>query len=284
MNKLPPSKRNKEIEKITFPPMHISVSTVSTMVNKDYLWYAPLFIESVLRSYPIEWYHPNVLYHTEDPRNNLPEKYQKYIVPIMGTGIKPTGLNTATLRLLHADHLISSNGRTVYDWALITDCDMLIRKEYPPIHIQHLRAMMKNWGKTCCYNGYLVSKNPPRAPGVIFVNSRWFVETQDAREVVYKKLKTIGSHEWGDDEYCLGDVLVNSNLPITTNPMLWTNHGIHLGAIRRNSHSTITAQDQLQVIDLCSDKEYMNLVDQCAEHIPVIGTVFTRLKELANVD
>ena len=248
----------------------VGKTAIFTIVSGPYQWYIPMFLYCIKKELPFA--HPLVYIRGE---NLLPEPWRSECreeddLNKFPTGLRSDGYRTAALRFVYSNPELEA-----FDYALITDCDMLMMTETPDFVNQHMRAM----GRTglSCYDNYIsgYSCGRPKCPGVHFVTKDWWARTAIARETHRNRLMTSGEVFWEWDEVMLGWIIEESGLPFSTELRLWAHHGIHLGDWRRrlqmkSKYQTLDGPYQLFVNRLMEDKEFCGIADQCAQHVPML--------------
>jgi hypothetical protein len=122
-----------------------------------------------------------------------------------------------------------------YDYYYITDIDMMIVREDPPLHVFHMEEM-NQWN--LCYSNRRRGPGQPvgvnRLTGLHFCSREWFSITAAARE---KYTNIVLSGQRGndkiDDELIIADIATESGLTLAPQgPLVTRHHGIHLGTVR----------------------------------------------------
>lgn len=251
-----------------------------TVVSGEYQWYVPLFLDRAIKAYPE--YDVVVIV-----RENLELEVEKMIEPLVKqagvivlAGVNQDddwkkypkdGLTTAALRLLKGDELIWN-----YDYALITDIDVMIMKEKLPIVEQHLRSMEENG--TVAYDNILI--NGDHCSGVHFVTDEWWTATLEARENRMVELQQGGQLSKKFDEYMLYGIIRESGLGLPKENTDWATHGLHLGRWRNGDMTkTLTNEESLWVVELLRDNEFMGMVGKVSGHLPFLNVLYNKWRE-----
>lgn len=163
-----------------------------------------------------------------------------------------------------------------YDYVLITDADILIRRESPDFVAQHLNHMKFNnlkYYDNCDHGDHM--------PGVHFVTREWWDVTRTAREKYLKIIETKELHE-GDDEIIIKNIVTESNLTVSKHPILWAIHGIHLGRFRNKGINAVRFQpNEFEFIDsLLGDNVFMDLVEKARKESAIVENVFKNVLAL----
>jgi hypothetical protein len=100
----------------------------------------------------------------------------------------------------------------------------------------------------------------------------WWGKTIEARKAHRDFLEIHGAKMWDYDERMIGDIVQRSGLRFTELPRLWAHSGIHLGDYRRRLQKKFqtpgfNAHEQLQIIKMLRDDEFMKIVAECSEHL-----------------
>lgn len=218
----------------------MSNTCIFTVVDDNYLPFSPLFKYCVKKSYT---------------------EYDCLVYPSGPT--KP--FYASALRFLICEKALSE-----YENVLITDADILIRRETPELVVQHRNHMKFNNLK--CYDN---CDHGDHMPGVHFVTKEWWDVTRPARE---KYLKLIESKELreGDDEMMLRNIVSESKLTICKHPIMWEIHGLHLGRFRNKNINAIRFQpNDFEFVDsLLGDDDFMGLVEKARAESPIVENVF----------
>lgn len=248
---------------------------VTTMVSGNYEWYVPLFLYCGMRAYP--GYDFKIFVRN---RTSLPETYKSYICDNAYSSYPQNGPTTAAVRFIEGEKELRG-----YDCCLITDIDVLLMKEEPPLISQHL-AHMEHY---ClgCYCNYQSHQLPDgyRCSGVHFVTKDWWEPTREAREKWMFNVKNGECSEKDTDEIMLGKIIQESKLPPPPEAqLLWNIHGIHLRRWWPKSnpmqYPQPGAQESLVMQELTNDKEFLELVAMCAEHMPIIGKIVSTMEKI----
>jgi hypothetical protein len=209
----------------------------------------------------------------------LPEQHRKYVQLIKTpTQRDPltNGYTTAALRFTWDYQDID-----YYDYVLITDIDMLHRKETPSLVDQRMMDL-RVYGLGC-YSNYVSSEDmgEDRMPGVHFVTKGWWEKTKAVRKKYQDQLLQSGADTWSCDERMIAKIVKECGLPKQKGELkLFMMHGVHLGDWRRRinakekHHPALGAHDQDQIKALLQDAAFMALVDECSEQIPTIKQTF----------
>lgn len=249
---------------------------IFTSVSGNYQWYIPLFLNRIRKEYPE--YEARVVLRG---RMNLPPTLREGIENRERDKYPPDGYTTAALRYVEYQDVLEN-----YDFVLITDVDMLIKREDPNLVNQHAAYMEINGLE--CYENYVSSiyNGSPRLPGIHFVTKAWWNRTLAAREKYARDLQLRGSHDWAWDEVMLGKVVSESGLRLyDAGQNLWANHGIHLGDWRRNLKKkqavhAIPAPQKNYIQKMVADADFMELVGQCGRHLEGLTETFDFFKRL----
>jgi hypothetical protein len=272
------------------PVHHEGRACVFTLVDANYLWYIPLFVYSVRKSYPE--YDVRVAV-----RNPVGEQDYKHVssmcLPMFGNRGKiyryqsnapSTGYCTAALRFLDFENDL--NG---YDYVLIQDSDMLMFREDLSIVDQHMMHLVHDG--TLCYENWITewNENRPRMAGVHFVTKDWWRRTREVRENELAILTENWTTEYNYDEFLLGRIAQRSRLPlppygITSGAKLWRHHGVHIGDWRLNIDRKFAVPPDVftynYIHKLLNDQAFMDIAKESAKHIPFIGTLVARWPQL----
>lgn len=263
-----PAQINKELMKIS----NIGTCTIFTIVNGLYVWYLPMFVYLLRRSYPE--YQLHILADTEEPEI-LALPGVKGFKSIHGHQLDG-GFRSAAMRFLYDDDTLTSS-----DYTLITDADMLIIREANSIVDQHMLSLRKN--NLECYDNYL--NNGDRCPGVHFVTKDWWKRTEDAREKESQKLYELEHTPYDHDEKMLLRIIRDSKLPeppAKVNP--WTYHGQHLGEWRkRTTFGNTNRGNAMAAFAITSDAAFMEIAEHCDKKAPALR-IMDSLKLMAKTD
>lgn len=268
---LPPSKRNRMLAEIT----NEGRMCMTTIVSGDYQWYIPLWTYCARKAYPDH----DVKVFVRG-KCILPQEFMRDVVKIKLAPNHDDGYTTAALRFVWGDEYLAG-----YDYCLISDIDLLHRKEVPPLIDQ--RMMDLRAYELECYSNYVSSihQGDPRMPGVHFVTKDWWKRTAKVRKAYLKTLVEKGSPSWEYDETMIYKICKESGLNIQDKEQkLWCKHGVHLGDWRRRinngdkTHPATTAHDQLQIVDLLNSDEFKKLLILCGQHIPTLQKTFEILR------
>lgn len=259
-----------QLNRLWAKKMYSGTLGIFTIVSGWYQWYLPMFVDRIKKELPNATPLVYVRGEVEIPepwasmckRVKELDQYSDCIFE---------GYTTSALRFVYSDTEIES-----FDYVLITDADMLLMVEDPDIINQHMRHLGK-YGLGC-YSNYISAwvESRPRCPGVHFVTKRWWEKTASIRSQYSDQLKSFGSPSWEYDEIMLGSIIRKSGLDMTSDPILWTNHGIHLGDWRRRIIKGTNdfkgwiqpcADQQLYMKKLLADTDFMAIVDLCSPHI-----------------
>ena len=246
---------------------------ITTIVSGKYQWYIPLFLDRIRKEYPE--CVPLVFIRGAC---ELPHESQGgCITGEYGIGTyreyPEDASTTVCLRFVMNGFALRQ-----FDYTLITDVDILMKREDPPFWEQRLSSMHKHGLE--CYDNYTVSTNRTygnmRVPGVHFVTEDWWDRTAAARESEAGYLKA-NKVDYNYDEYMLGNLIIESKLPLPKNiPALWNMHGLHLGSWRRGEwkHRIPPAHVTNQIVELLRDKEFMQKVEISSRNLPDLKDTF----------
>jgi hypothetical protein len=269
---MPPSKRNKMFAEIA----NDGRLCFCTIVSGVYQWYIPLFRHCAEYAYPLAAIKILIRGKCE-----LPAKHMKGVSIIDTRDMKDDGYTTAALRFVWDYQDIE-----YYDYALITDIDLLHRHEITSLFDQ--RMMDLSVHKLDCYSNYVSAQDmgEDRMPGVHFVTKDWWKKTAEARKKYLDILKEKGPDSWSFDERMITKIVRESGLNVQKGEQkLWQMHGLHLGDYRRRilqkekHHPGLDAHDQNQLKDLLESPDFMMLVEECSQHIPTIKQTFDLLRK-----
>jgi hypothetical protein len=204
---------------------------ISTVVDRKYQYYIPLFVLSLKHSYPeysIKLFthgrmSPEVMEALEIVDHDKCE-----LVPGLFRGWKKSEYAPISWRfLVHPDHYAEFN------YVYITDIDMMITKERVPLYSFHRREMK---AKKMCYSNSKRHrkhwKGSKSLSGLHFCNQKWFEKTEKARshfeKLVKKGAKGTTKREY--DGYMLYRMVIKSKLKMCEKrPLVRRHHGLHLG-------------------------------------------------------
>ena len=239
-----------------------------TVVDKAYAPFLPLWVWCARWAYPD--YDPVVLVRAKECPGipgarieSLPDDYP------------PGGYTTAALRFVLGERVLAD-----YDWALITDADMLMYAEDPNIVDQHMMHMEHDG--TECYENWISAyhRGRPRMPGVHFVTRAWWERTRKAREVEAQKLRATGALDYCHDEVMIADIVAAAGLPMApARAKLWRHHGIHVGdwriqvQQRRGRTRRLGAIESDAMYAMLHDKEAVDMLDTLAGAVPYMKKV-----------
>jgi len=128
MAKIPPSERNRELLKQTVS----GTFCIAAFADKEYEWYAPLFLNRAKASYPE--YFSVVFVRKGDHEIDLDEG----IVEV-DLDYPKNPYTSAALRFVEFEEYLRE-----FDFVLLTDIDILIRREDPCLLNQHVKSLKKN--------------------------------------------------------------------------------------------------------------------------------------------
>lgn len=152
------------------------------------------------------------------------------------------------------------------DYYYITDIDMMILPENPPLHEFHL-AEMKESG--LCYSNSPRNNSEPksyeRMTGLHFANNEWWDKTREARGKYLELLDAglIGNDRF-DDEIVLKNIILESGLALPPKrPLARRHHGIHMGTLRAYRwHNPSRLENQLSLrISPKQAEQWLTIVD-----------------------
>jgi len=273
-----PSKRNRWFREQAGEIGTDGKLCVFTVVSGDYQWYAPLFVYQAQRAYPDadikillrgeRTLHSDLMgCVAEIDAGEYSDRWHERV----------PGWTTAALRFAHFDSLLAD-----YDYVLITDVDMMHRAETPSMVEQRLVDMLQH--ELRCYSNYVSSNvdGGPRLPGVHFVTREWWPARAEARACELDSLRRHGARSYCHDELMLYRIARDSGLPVQDKKLnLWGMHGLHLGDIRQHITEipqVPDAHNQVHMIEMLRDREFMGLVRRCAEGYPLIGHLFEAMQ------
>lgn len=230
---------------------------ITSCVDETYAPYVPLFKYCVKKAYP------------------------EYDCIVFGMGniddtvmVDPLESNDsrfvpASMRFLIGDGLLDR-----YEYCLITDCDILIRRENPDIIKQHKAHMLCNNLKY-----YDNVDHGDHMPGVHFVTNEWWGKTEKAREKHLEALKNRNGMTAGMDEIMLKDIVMDCNMTVNKHIMLWQTHGIHLGRFRNCNPAAVRFQPvELGFLDeLLNDPMFMALMEIAQKKSEIIRKTWKNL-------
>jgi hypothetical protein len=233
---------------------------IYTVVSGDYKWWIPLFRQRIKKEIP----EAIIEVRVRSGDDNYPED----------------GYTTAAMRFLDSPLI----GREC-DYCLITDIDILMMAETPGLVFQHMRELTKH--DLECYSNYYSHRTgqDDKVPGVHFVTRDWWQATLNARLRYTDDLAEHGSHSWEWDEVMLGRIIRESGLPSPPHEQfLWFNHGVHLGDWRRSilekrQMPKMSPDQQAAAARWFVDKEFVEIVNESAEHYPIIGIILEKVKQ-----
>jgi hypothetical protein len=232
---------------------------ITTVVDKNYFSYIPLFIYCVKKAYPE--YDIKVFTRGKYESNGLD---RDYIVEMVDTDYGDSPYITAGLRFLQGDDILQD-----YEYVLITDIDVMIKHEEPDI-IDHHIAFMIQHGLDCYSN----SVRNGRMSGVHFVTNNWWKKTKKAREdflSAFKKMLENGAvPRKDDDEIMLANIVELSGLHHTSE-LISNIHGLHLGKYR-TCKKTVQAGEDTFYWKLMKDPDFIQLIDK--NKCELLDTVF----------
>lgn len=188
-----PAQKNKALEGRTWPGR----CCIFGLVSGPYRALKPLFTHMARKAYP------------------------EYDVLVMEIDVDPN--RARCLRFL------MDAGLEHYDFTLITDVDILMIREAPDLVTQHMRSLTIRG--TECYDNY-TTEDSQQMNGVHFVTRAWWGQTLEARGQESGSLEG-ANLDYHYDERMLYRIVRNSGLPMAPEtPLLWNNHGLHLGTHR----------------------------------------------------
>jgi hypothetical protein len=253
---------------------------IFTIVSGKYQWYLPMWFDRIEKELPEAKTMVYVRGNME-----LPDPWRsKCLVDQNLDEFRMDGYTTAALRFVYSNPELEA-----FDYVLVTDCDMLMRKETPDLINQHMRSMMRTGLQ--CYDNYISGRGAggrPKVPGVNFVTREWWERTRSARETHRNNLLKNGSTSWEWDEIMLGWIIEMSKLPISEELRLWAHHGIHLGDWRRRLNTKVKFQmpdapTQNQILDMLQDNEFMKIVDMCKDKLEQLEETFEIFKKAVSL-
>ena len=230
---------------------------ITTCVDETYAPYVPLFKYCAKKAYPE---YDCIVFGIGDidgtTKVEPPEHNDSRFVP-------------ASMRFLVGDGVLDK-----YKYCLITDCDILIRRENPDIIKQHVNHMLYNNLKY-----YDNVDHGDHMPGVHFVTQPWWIITKMAREKQFEKLRNRNNMTAGMDEVMLKDIVMDCNMTVNKHIMLWQTHGLHLGRFRNCNPAAVRFQPvELGFLDeLLKDEEFMAMMDVARGKSEMIQKVWNNL-------
>ncbi len=252
---------------------------ITTMVSEEYQWYIPLFIDRIRKEYP-EYSVKVILRGKNDliGHSELWNRIEPYIYIDKDDPHPTDGLFTAAYRFLAGQTYYMD-----YDYILMTDVDILVKRESPGILEKHLEAMKIR--KLTYYNNYVIDDRLGKKmmPGVHFMSRAWWEKTTGIRKLFLKNLLESEEIQKGADEKLLYWIVLESGVEISDVKYdLFANHGIHLGEYRKQLSSRfpieIDAITQKYIEKLYEDDEFMFLVEKCGSQLPEILEMFSIFK------
>jgi len=261
-----PAQINRKYSNRTYP----GKLGVMTIASGEYQWYIPMFLDRLQKEYPQA---EPLVYVRGDAV--IQEPWRSKVLKVEDDAFPTDGYSTACMRYVYCDDRIRK-----CDFVLITDCDMLLMKETPPLVDQHMRSCEK-WGLGC-YDNYIStwSASDPRIPGVHFVTREWFTKTETVRKKYADELRKDGARSYEWDEIMIGRIIRESGLPPAPEVLnLWAHHGIHLGDWRRRlelklKYSLPDAFQTMYMKRLVEDAPFMEIVKTCAPHLKYLKETF----------
>lgn len=229
---------------------------VTTVVDKKYVHYIPLFIYCLRYAYPE--YKIKIFTLCDYPSHKFAE-----IVPNYFEGHRP-GFNTIALRFL-----VPKKEFKNFDYVYITDIDMLIMREGRPLHTFHLQEMASTG---LCYSNSTRNskhwKGEESLSGLHFCAYEWFekVEKEADRYRDYL-LNTPERREF--DGHMLYNMCRNSGLGIPGKfKLIPRHHGIHLGNFRlfektRDLKKRIPMTFRFQWMRMRNNNNFLNMIREC---------------------
>jgi len=204
--------------------------------------------------------------------------YPEYAVHTFKIEESPAPANTAAMRFLVEWPDLG------YDYALMTDLDILIHREDPPLLEQHLRVMEKE--KLGCYENWITADGGkyPRMTGIHFVTKDWWKATRGQRLEELKYVSRTPIQDRTFDEWMIGRIIVDSGLPLPPqgSVKLWREHGIHLGRWRNtpNPRPQLYAPVAEFLHYICFEsEEFKRMFEKAAYQRPEIGQIYEELKK-----
>ena len=205
---------------------------VSTVVNRGYHHYIPLFIYCLKKNYPE--YHVKIFVHGDveseifDALKMLPYNFD--LIPNVFAGYTNGKYNVISWRFV-----VPPEHYEGFDYVYITDIDMMILKEDVSLLNFHLNEM----GETgLCYSNSLRNKHHWKGgeslTGLHFVSQQWFEKTEKSRVSFAELLRTgrVGERREYDGNM-LWLMCQDSGLELPKKHKLAKrHHGIHLGNFR----------------------------------------------------
>jgi hypothetical protein len=276
---LAPSKRNK----LFVGTKHEGSFCFATMVSGVYQWYIPMFVYACKKAYPDAGIKIVVRGNCE-----LPEIYNEYVTTTDAPNLTDDIRNAHTTAALRFTR--DYEGITNYDYALITDIDLLHRVETNSI--VQTRMIDLTTHNLKCYSNYVSGQDlgEDRMPGVHFVTREWWHTTAEARKKWQEILLATGADSYSFDERMLTKIVKESGLPTQKGEMkFWQMHGLHLGDWRKKVQSKnqhyppVPGYDQLYIRECLVDACFMRIADECAKHIPTITQTLALLKSLTTI-
>lgn len=227
-------------KRMKFRQIHYEGSlAIVAMCDVNYVWFAPLFAHS---AQSLLEKHPDMrvfIIVRRDPDNAEESSRIQEAISLMPEGhtsvfmwddskVQTGGYFTAALRFTESFEEIRQ-----YDYALITDIDIMLMAEEKTILDSHMMHLDRD--KTNCFENWIsdTREGNPRLPGIHFVTKEWWDVSKDARVKAYEDLQTRTSIEYCHDEYMLGRIVRDSGLSLPPRaPKLWRKHGPHIGDLR----------------------------------------------------
>ena len=249
------------------------------VVSGAYQWYVPMWRYCASRAYPEA--KLAVIWHgSGDSPTPDPEAQELSAVSFnqIDSSIPVSGPSTACLRFLIDPSTITGSD---CKYTLITDVDVLHRREEPDLIKQHLSNMAQN--DLGAYSNYIHNQGEhlPRMQGVHFATQAWWKATAEERKIWTESLTDVPPCDPNQDEYMLASIAINSGLKTSTGLNLWQTHGIHLGSSRgKQRPHPMMCDDMTQWRELYNDVGFMNLARECAKHSTDIDKIFRLLKRL----
>jgi hypothetical protein len=229
---------------------------LTTVVDKGYFCYIPLFIYCAKKAYPEYDIKIFTRGDYEPSREN-----RGYVVKVLNDDYSDNVYCTAALRFLQGDDTLKD-----YEYVLNTDIDIMTTKETPDIIEQHVTHMNNN--KLMCYSNGEING---AMTGVHFVTKDWWEATRDSRHKILQEYIKGATPTKGSDERNLSRIVVESGLTVPSLPILWNFHGLHLGKYRDGKKEVQAGEDSVYW-ELMKDKIFLNLVEE--NKCELLNTVF----------
>jgi len=253
---------------------HAGKLTILVACDEAYKWYLPMFLFCARRALPAK---AEIAVFTDA---ELPEGCDGCTI------IKPWGLEIAgdRMRPLRFLHLMDAIRAKPY--VLMTDIDIMLRKEDVPIIDQHMHHLEHD-GTSCYENWVAEPSGAARLSGVHFITDGWWAATHEAREEESRKftegLSVNTPVPWNYDEIMLARIVTKSGLPLPpTTPKLWRNHGIHMGAGRLSGKGPagFSADESSLAAELLADAQFVRLAEYASVNIPWVKKVVGKWRAL----